>query len=159
MNSRKFILLATAGLLAVSACATPQVATPVGPQNYEQDCAKLAGEIREADRLRVASREEDKFMWRYAFVANAFVSAYRINKAESAAEDRLADLKRIAAEKKCPSTELQNHLPPAGAPIVQGNQPAQAPLTPQTVKKAVTEAPKAQPAAPVVKAPLAKERY
>lgn len=155
MNKRNPLLLATAGLLAVSACATPQVAAPVNPQNYEQDCAQLAAEIKEADRLRVAAREEDKFMWRYAFVANAFVSAYRINKAEGAAEDRLADLKRIAAEKKCPLPDLQNNLPPAGAPIVQGSQPA-------PVKKVVTEAPKAQVPAPVIKAPtapVAKEKY
>lgn len=152
MTTRKLILLATAGILAVSACATPQVASKVGPQNYEQDCAQLASEIREADRLRVAAREEDKFMWRYAFVANAFVSAYRINKAESAAEDRLADLKRIAAEKNCSQPNLQNTLPPAGAPIVQGNQA-------MPVKKVVTEAPKAQVPAPAIKAPVAKPAY
>lgn len=155
MTTRKLILLATAGLVGLSACATPQVAAPVGPQNYEQDCAQLTGEIKEAERLRVASREEDKFMWRYAFVANAFVSAYRINKAEGAAEDRLADLKRIAAEKKCDIPNAQNNLPPAGAPIVKTTQPE----APQAVKKAVTEAPKSQPAAPVVKAPVAKEKY
>ncbi|MBM3618014.1 MAG: hypothetical protein FJX23_05645 [Alphaproteobacteria bacterium] len=159
MTIRKLILLATASILGVSACATPQVAEKVGPQNYEQDCARLAKEIQEAERLRVAAREEDKFMWRYAFVANAFVSAYRINKAEGAAEDRAADLKRIAAEKNCPLPNLQNNLPPAGAPIVQGNQPA---LQPQTAKKPVIEAPKAQIPAPATKAPaapVAKESY
>lgn len=152
MNSRKLIFVATAGILTVSACATPQVAAPVSPQNYEQDCAQLASEIREADRLRVASREEDKFMWRYALVANAFVSAYRMNKAESAAEDRLADLKRIAAEKKCDIPNTPANLPPAGAPIVQSTQP-------QAMKKAVTEAPKAQPTAPATKAPVARSAY
>lgn len=104
---RSVLFLALLGM--VSACATPQVAEPVSEANKAQDCATLTQEIQHADALRVAAREEDKFQWKYIFVVNGFVSAYRINKAEGAAEDRIAGLKAIAQEKGC-------KVPPTNAP-------------------------------------------
>lgn len=127
---KKWITLT--GLFLLPACANPQIAAPVGPAEYEQNCAQLTFEIRQAEGLRIAARDEDRFQWKYIFVGNAFVSAYRMNKAEMAAQKRLTDLKRIAEEKKCPIPDLSPDAmfaPPADKKIPRQHITQSAPNT------------------------------
>jgi hypothetical protein len=147
------ITAACTALLFFSACANPQIAAPVGPAEYEQDCKQLDMEIRKAEGLRIAARDEDRFDWKYILVANAFVSAYRMNKAEIAAQERLNDLKRIATEKECPIPDVSpmGQLPNGAAASEQS-----APVINRTPRQTITQA---TPATPMVKTPVAKDSY
>lgn len=149
--------------MILSACANPIVAEPVKPTDYNLNCAQLSEEIRQADKLRIDSRAEDAPDPKYLFVVNGFVSAYRINKAEEAAEKRLTDLKRIAADKQCPATTLNQPLPPAGAPIVDANrQPlvsTHAPAQPVTTHSGPSQQQAAPKTSTTRTVPIAKPSY
>lgn len=99
LKGRLVLVLGVLGV--VSACASPQVAKPVDASDRAGDCAALAEGVKEAEALRVAAREEDKFQWKYVFVVNGFISAYRINEAEEAAEKRSRELQMVAKDKGC----------------------------------------------------------
>jgi hypothetical protein len=99
------LFAATALLLTLSACAKPVVAPRITPRDSEKECAALREDIARTEQLKVDARADDEFQWRYIFVVNGFVSAYRMNKAEAAAEERLQALHKIAAEKECAVSE------------------------------------------------------
>src|SRR5690606_29402207 len=88
-------------LAAVSACANPVVAPPLTAPEREKDCTAIEADITETSNLKRAARDDDKFMWRYVFVVNGFVSAYRMNKAEAAAQERLDELRALGQAKGC----------------------------------------------------------
>ncbi|MGB1539597.1 MAG: hypothetical protein ACPG80_01435 [Rickettsiales bacterium] len=94
------LLVAT---LLLSACANPVVVPPLRIEEHAKDCDAIAKDISQTRHFKDAARDEDGFQWKYIFVVNALVSAYRINEAETAAEERLAELERMAANKDCKS--------------------------------------------------------
>lgn len=91
----------TCALFLTAACANPTVATPVSASDAQKDCAALEKDVGETSQLKQQARADDRFQWRYIFIVNAITSAYRINKAEKAAVERLKQLQQIAAEKGC----------------------------------------------------------
>ena len=96
----KIIILS--GLLAMlAACANPVVAAPVSTADRDKSCEELAADITQTQQLKTAAREDDEFQWRYIGVVNGFVSAYRMNKAETAATKRLAELENISSSRGC----------------------------------------------------------
>lgn len=93
-------------VLLVAACANPVVVAPVGPEEQSKNCSQLDYEIAQAKHYRKEARAEDGFRWKYIGVVNGFVSAYRINKAEEAAQTRINQLEQIAKEKECPVIDM-----------------------------------------------------
>lgn len=88
-------------LSLVAACANPVVAPRVTPRDADKDCAAIQEDIQRSSDLKRAARADDEFQWRYIFVVNGFVSAYRMNKAEEAAQARLEALRKIGHDKGC----------------------------------------------------------
>lgn len=102
---RKATILLSCGLFLTAACANPVVAPPVNVSDAQKSCALLEQDIMETEQLKKQARADDRFQWRYIFVVNALTSAYRINKAEKAALERLEQLNQIAAAKGCLGTQ------------------------------------------------------
>ncbi|MCH2546009.1 MAG: hypothetical protein MK052_00150 [Alphaproteobacteria bacterium] len=120
-------------LAMLAACANPTIAPPVTAADAQKECAALEHDIAEAARLKTEARSEDKFQWKYIFVVNAATSAYRMNKAEAAAQKRLEDLNQIAASKGCLGNmdkDIEAGTPITPMPVT----PAPAEPTPAPIK-------------------------
>lgn len=133
MRCLKPVCAALSLLLLVTSCANPVVAPPVTPSDAQKSCSALEADIVQTAQLKRDARAEDEFRWYYVFLLNAGTSWYRMNKAENAAEERLAQLNRIAAEKGCLGNQNKAVVPP--------NTP-------------VTPAPVRMPAKPITPAPV-----
>lgn len=97
---KKLVLpLVTVSFLA--ACAQPVVVPPVGAEDRSKTCAELDRDIAQTKEYRDAARKDDEFQWKYILVVNAVASMYNINKAEKAAQDRLAELQELYAKNNC----------------------------------------------------------
>lgn len=113
MKMRRFpFILALA--LAASACSNPVLVPSVTVADHQKDCPDLLKDIEQTRYYRKEARADDKFMWKHIFIFNAFVSAYRMNEAESAANTRLGELERTATAKGCfnpPAPALKQAAP------------------------------------------------
>ena len=85
--------------LLTSACANPHVVPPVSESDRAKECAAIQADISQTELYRKEARAEDKFQWKYVFMVNAATSWVRMNKAEEAAEKRLAELNQLYASK------------------------------------------------------------
>jgi hypothetical protein len=108
-------------------------------QDTQQDCAALEQDIIKTGQLKKEARADDAFQWRYIFVVNAVFSAYRINKAEKAAVERLEELNRIAAAKGCLGGQ-EKVIDPAIAPTPETIAPAPQEPTPEPILEPVESA-------------------
>lgn len=91
--------------LLLSACARPTVVQPITATDNSMPCDDVISGIQEAEKYRIAAREEDKFKWQYMLILPAIGSVYNINKAESAAIERKKGLMQIAKRKDCKITQ------------------------------------------------------
>lgn len=101
MTAIRNLSFACVMLSIVAACANPVVAPRMAAMDYEKDCAAIEDDIAETSALKRDARAEDKFQWKYIFIINGFVSAWRINKAEQAAQERLDALREAGQRKGC----------------------------------------------------------
>lgn len=92
---------AVALLALLGACANPEVAPRITPEERNLSCAEIEADVERTSQLKRDARVDDEFQWRYIFVVNGFVSAWRMNRAEQAAQERLEALREIGRAKGC----------------------------------------------------------
>ena len=107
---RNNIVALTSVLMFLSACAEPVVVAPAGEAEAGLDCQALSAEIALAQKAQIDARAEDRAKASYLLIVPAYVSWYRMDKAEDAARLRREQLEKLAAEKHCPPTSI---APPA----------------------------------------------
>lgn len=91
-----------AGCLLLASCAKPIVVSKLTPSEQQTlTCEQIASELKAAQEFQEVARAEDRFKFRYILIAPAVVSMYNMNKAESAAKDRSAELQILASQKGC----------------------------------------------------------
>ncbi len=88
-------------MVSLTSCAEPKMADPVGEREAGLTCQALAEELASALELKKEARSEDRAKASYLLVVPAYVSWYRMDKAEQAAEARAAKLHALMAEKHC----------------------------------------------------------
>ena len=88
-------------VLLLTSCANPVVVKPVAASDMQNmNCAQITADIATTQSALHDSRKEDRFKLQYVFIVPGVV-AYRMNKAESAAQNRLNGLNMLAQQKKC----------------------------------------------------------
>lgn len=102
--------------LTISACAADPTVVEVSQATDNMlSCDKLTKQIEEAHRYKTDARTEDNFKLKYMWLPTGAISAYRFNKAEGNALERINHLNSLAAQKGCTtaprtSTILNNEL-------------------------------------------------
>lgn len=94
-------VVALAALLLASCAPKPVVVEVQQPHDSSLDCGRLAGEMQSAEFYKKAAKAEDRFRLRYIFIPTTIVAAYRMNNAESAAQDRLEYLQQLSQQRGC----------------------------------------------------------
>lgn len=101
LNRKCFVMFASMmGFLA--ACAEPVIVPPAGAAEAALDCQALAMEIIAAQQAQNEARSEDRAKASYLLIVPAYVSWYRMDKAEDAARLRREQLEKLSAQKQCP---------------------------------------------------------
>lgn len=95
------VTLAIPSLLLTSCAPAPHVTTVYQPNDNNLNCRQLVQEIATAKNHKKAARAEDTFQWKYVLIVPAVIGAFQWDKAESAAEKRIAHLQNLHRKNNC----------------------------------------------------------
>lgn len=98
---QKALCLTLLVTLLLSACASPHVAEVRRHGDKNMSCEDLHQAVAEAEHMKQAAREDDRFKLGYIALLPAVVSVYRFHKAEKAAQERIDYLTSIYNAKNC----------------------------------------------------------
>jgi hypothetical protein len=101
LHMKKFAALSISALILASCAADPTVVEVQQLGDSGLNCEQLNNSIQEAQGYKTAAREDDKFELKYIWLPTGALSAYRFNKAEGHAQDRIEYLTSMSSQKGC----------------------------------------------------------
>jgi hypothetical protein len=98
---KRITTLSLLTLIITSCAATPTVVKVEQEGDSQLNCEQIQKQIGEAEYYKAEARKDDTFKAKYIWLPTGVISAYRFNKAEGSAADRVEYLTSIGERKGC----------------------------------------------------------